>query len=370
MSGNHLRSPILVTGATGFIGREVVRHLLASGHSVVAMARHRQGQSALARVTAAVGIVPDSDRLEVIEADLTCAANDLEESTRRRLQDTVETVMHCAGDTVFYPDDMASFRAGHIDGPLDLLHALHGGQLRRWAYLSTAYVCGRRSGTVLEREGDVGQDFHNPYERVKLQAEAAMRRAGARLGVDMRVFRPSVVVGAAPETMGGSPSNLLSTCIRLGAAVARLPNGSAMRLRIEGAPKAPFNVVPVEYVAAAMVTLAEHPDGAGQTFHLVISDPPTQEAVLAMIAKCLNLQGLSVIDWRCAPLQKPSLLERKVARMLSSYHDYLIQDVHFDDQGARRLLDCLGVARPTLLLCGIQRIINQALALPAPSCSA
>jgi thioester reductase-like protein len=214
---------------------------------------------------------------------------------------------------------------------------------------------------VFEREGNVGQRFHNPYEQVKLEAEEAVRGAGARLGVDVRVFRPSVVFGAAPETLGGNPSNRFFAFIRMMAALARVPNTSDVRLRIAAAPKARFNLVPLEYVATAMVVLAEHPDGIGETFHHVVSDPPTQEAMLDMIAEYLGLRGLSVVDARRTRLKDPSPLERRVAHMGAIYLDYLTQDLHFDDRVARRLLDRSGVPRPTLLPNDVHRVLDQAL---------
>ena len=130
-----MNSAVLVTGATGFIGREVARRLLAAGRPVLAMARGREGQPAAHRVAEAVGVVPDRRCLDVVEAGLTVPGCGLDESKRRRLRHTVETVIHCAGETSFFPEAMAPFRAGHIDGPLDLLHALREGRLRRWTHL-------------------------------------------------------------------------------------------------------------------------------------------------------------------------------------------------------------------------------------------
>lgn len=352
---------ILVTGATGFIGRQVMRHLLADGRSVIAIARSREDLSAHTRVMRAVGRLPNGCQLEVIEADLTTPQHGLTPALLHRLRDTVDTVIHCAGDTAFFPADMDQFRAGHLDGPLALLAALQGGCLRRWGHLSTAYVCGKRSGTVFENEGDVGQDFHNPYERVKLDAEMAMRAAGERLGIDVRVFRPSVVVGPAPETAGGQPSNLFFIFIRMMETLARLSRRSEARLRIEGAPTARFNIVPVEYVARALVALVEHPDGAGKTFHLVVSNAPVQAAMLAMIADYFGLTGLSIVDACRTPLTKPSALERQVARLQGPYREYFMQDVHFDDRVARALLDRLGLPRPILDAAEVHRIIDQAL---------
>jgi thioester reductase-like protein len=324
------------------------------------MARQQHGFSAKARVAKAIGVIPDGRHLDVIEADLTSLDNGMTPAALRRLCDTVETVIHCAGDTAFLPDDMGRFRTGHIDGPLALLTSLHAGRLQRWGYLSTAYACGKRSGSVFEAERDVGQDFHNPYERVKLEAETAMHAAGSRLAIDVRVFRPSVVVGTTAETAGGQPSNLFFTFIRMMETLARLPHASEVHLRIAAAPWVRFNIVPLEYVAQAMVALAEHPDGAGKTFHLVVANAPTQKAVLARIADYFGLPQLSVMDARCPSLENPSSLERRVARMVAAYREYFLQDLHFDDRVARELLDRLGLPRPTLFAEDIDRIIEQA----------
>jgi nucleoside-diphosphate-sugar epimerase len=359
-------SPILLTGATGFVGRAIMRRLLRAGRPILALARSRGSQSADDRVAVAAGQVPDGILLDVVEADLTHPGCGLAEATMRRLRATVETVIHCAGDPTFFPESPLAFRTGHVDGPLALLHGLQGGRLRHWAQLSTAYVCGRRTGRVLEHEGEEGQDFHNPYERVKLEAEAVLRRTGARFGVDVRVFRPGIVVGPAPETAGGSPSNLLLRFIRLMAAIARLSNGAEVSLRIAATPQARLHLVPVESVAAAVVALADHPEAAGETCHLVVSDAPTQAAVLAMLAGRLGLRGPRLLDPRHGPLPNPSPLERRVARMLVGYREYLEQDVQFDDRIALRLLRRCGIGPPILGAKTVQELIDLALETPAP----
>ncbi|MBI4390288.1 MAG: SDR family oxidoreductase [candidate division NC10 bacterium] len=353
---------VLLTGATGFIGRAVARRLLAAGRPVVALARRRGEASAAARVAEAVGLAPDGGRLQVLEADLTHPGLGLGEGDWRLLRDRVETVIHCAGETVFFPRALEPFVAGHVGGPLTLLRGLAGGRLRHWAHLSTAYVCGNRSGIVLEREGDVGQCFQNPYERVKLRAEEAVRRAGAALGVDVRVLRPSIVVGSGPETAGGHPSQCLFAFIRMAAALAGVAGGAEVPLRIAAAPRARFNIVPVDYVAEAARVLAEHPEAAGGTFHLVVSDPPTQAGVLAMIAARLGLRGLTLVDARRAPLGDPSPLEQAVARHLEGYRGYLDAEVRFDDTNARRILDRCGLPRPRLSRDGVHRLVHLALA--------
>ncbi|HEV8438982.1 MAG TPA: SDR family oxidoreductase [Methylomirabilota bacterium] len=356
---------VLVTGATGFIGREVVRRLLSARRPVVALARGRGGATARERVVAAIGSQPAAADLDVVDGDLVSTDCGLAGGHWRRLRATVETVINCAGDSCFEPTRIGPYVAAHIDGPLRLLEGLAGGRLARWAHVSTAFVCGWRTGTILERESDVGQTFHNPYERVKLEAERAIRAAGAGCGVDIRVFRPSIVVGAAPATTGGNPSNLLFRFIRMLAALARMPNAAALSLRVAAAPRAPFNIVPVEYVATAVVALAECPDGADETFHLVVREAPRQAVVLQAISGRLGLRGVSLVDARSEPLEDPSPFERAVARMLEPYRDYLAQDVRFDDVTAAGLLRRCRVERPVLSTRAVHRLVDLAIAADA-----
>jgi hypothetical protein len=96
-------------------------------------------------------------------------------------------------------------------------------------------------------------------------------------------------------------------------------------------------------VSAAIEVLSEQPAAAGGTFHLVVSQPPTQEAMLQMITSRLGANGLRLIDERREPMLGASSLENRVARMLSPYREYLEQDVSFDNSAARSLLGPAGI---------------------------
>ena len=67
------------------------------------------------------------------------------------------------------------------------------GGLRRFSYVSTAYVAGTHDGEFSEDQLDVGQGFRNPYERSKFEAEQLVRAYRGRLPI--QVFRPSIIVG-------------------------------------------------------------------------------------------------------------------------------------------------------------------------------
>ena len=350
---------ILLTGATGFIGRALARRLVAAGRPLAVLARARDSTDVHARVAAALGDAAAA--VEIVEGQLTAGGARLAPSALRRLREHVETVIHCAGDTSFAPAAVEPFVGAHVDGPVGLLRALAGGRLERWAQVSTAFVCGARSGTVYEREGDVGQRFHNVYEQAKLGAESALRAAGAASGVDVRVLRPSIVVGAAPATAGGNPSNIFFAFIRLAAALAQWPGATAARLRVLGAPEAPFNLVPLDHVVGATLALAERDEAAGGTFHLVVRDAPRQRVMAAMLAGRLGLAGLRLLDAASETLDDPSPLERQVTRMIEPYRDYFLQDVRFDDTAAAAVLAGAGVAPPALDESGVARLVDEAL---------
>jgi hypothetical protein len=87
---------------------------------------------------------------------------------------------------------------------------------------------------------------------------------------------------------------------------------------MQGRPAAQLNIVPIEYVSAAIEVLSEQPGG---TFHLIDSQPPTQEAMSQMITRRFGIKGLRLIDHRCEAMVDPSFLENRVARMLAPYRE-------------------------------------------------
>jgi thioester reductase-like protein len=89
---------------------------------------------------------------------------------------------------------------------------------------------------IYENETDLGQEFHNGYEQLKLELEIRLKQTCRQLGVDLRIFRPSIVVGGAPSTPGGVPSNLFLAFLRLLIALSRKAGGRNAPLRIPGRP--------------------------------------------------------------------------------------------------------------------------------------
>ena len=94
---------ILITGSTGFIGRHVTRRLYQAGRRVIALGRSQGGVSGTKRLKSLLGIPAGDNGVEMIESDLTQLDAGLGSSEVARLRANVQTVIHCAGDTSFFP---------------------------------------------------------------------------------------------------------------------------------------------------------------------------------------------------------------------------------------------------------------------------
>lgn len=354
---------ILVSGATGFIGRHLVPQLVTAGKRVAVLARRRAGVPAQARIAESFGAI--SKRIEVVEGDL--ADSTTLEQNVMRMHSRVKTVIHCAGETSFSGAGEHPTRSVQIDGPLTLLRTLAGRGLCRWSHVSTAFVCGRRSGIVREHETDLGQEFHNPYEQLKLQSEIAFELACRELGIDLVILRPSIVIGAAPATTGGAPSNLLFTFIRMLIGVAQTLRNPDALVRVRGSARARFNIVPVEYVASAIAELSEDTEAAGKIFHLVAANPPSQSAVAEILSDRIGLRGLRVLD-PGQELSDPSRLELRLEKLLYPYKEYLEQDVQFDASSTRTGLAHKGLLPPIIDKGQIHRLVELAACASTRAC--
>jgi thioester reductase-like protein len=285
-SGTHTHGDVLITGATGFVGMELMARLLEDGDRTVwALVRAPSQAEAERRVRATLAsLVPDpdavADRVVPVAGDLMRPGLGLEPRRRDELAERVGEVIHSAA-SVSFSLPIGQARAVNVEGTRRVLElATHVGErgdgLRRMAHVSTAYVAGAHRGSFGEEDLERRQRFHNTYERSKWEAERLVRRYSARLPV--QVFRPSIVVG--DDRTGWTASfNVIYTPLRAYARGA-LPTVPARR-------SAPVDAVPVSYVARAILALADA--GTGRTWHLAAG--PRASTVGELIDHAAELLG-------------------------------------------------------------------------------
>jgi thioester reductase-like protein len=264
----------LLTGFPGFIGRRLVKHLLDDDRkeSVVALVEPRMLDAARA---AAAEI--DAERIEVVPGDISERGLGLDAPTWDRLAADVRRVYHLAAIyDLAVPIELA--QRVNVDGTGNILEfCLAARKLERHVYISTAYVAGWRGGVVYEHELIMGQAFKNHYESTKFQAEAWVRQTMDR--IPTTILRPAIVVGDSQtgETQKfDGPYYLLRS-------IAQAHRQGRPPVQI-GRSGATFNVVPVDYVVKAIAAAGADPATAGETLHLVDTDPVTTRELVELLA--------------------------------------------------------------------------------------
>ncbi len=264
------RMNILVTGAGGLIGRELTGHLAERGHSILALqhrnAQLRRNDGRSIPASPWCGRRLNAGAVVTLAGDVGRPGLGLPGGAASGL----DLVIHCAAVTGFsLPPE--TYDAVNVRGTANVLAA--AGQVPV-LHVSTAYVCGRRSGPIREGEGDAGQGFHNGYERSKAAAEALTLQA-RDAGRTVAIARPSIVVGDSRTGAIGAFGSIYG--------LIRLVAEGRIRT-LPATPGATLDLVPIDHVVGGLADIAEDmAAAAGRTFHLV-SGTPVPVAALAGLA--------------------------------------------------------------------------------------
>jgi nucleoside-diphosphate-sugar epimerase len=266
-------STTLVSGGTGLIGGEVILSLARAGHRVRAVvraqcrehARHRVlerlrkscgYQALLGRLIEAV---PGDSALELFGAD-------------RDIGKNVGTIIHCAANTSFSEREHASIWATNVGGARHVIDVR-----RRWApdarlvFVSTASVVTNPTNTCLTEDAAFA-GHENTYTLSKREAERIVTAAD----IDAVIVRPSIVLSRGVDDRAMARSILWALPI--------MKEIGAVPIHAEAA----VDVVPADFVAAAIVRLAFRPRLAHRVYHISAGrEAHTFAEILREIAKAM-----------------------------------------------------------------------------------
>jgi dihydroflavonol-4-reductase len=171
--------PVLVTGASGFVGAAIVRALLAQGRQVRVLLR------------------PSSDRRNVDGLDVETRLGSLEDgASLAAALDGSGALYHVAADYRLWVRNPRAMMKANVDGTrLLMLAALEQG-VERIVYTSSVAVLGiLKDGLADEETPSTAQDMIGPYKLSKFQAEAAVRELIEEQGLPAVIVNPSTPIG-------------------------------------------------------------------------------------------------------------------------------------------------------------------------------
>ena len=183
---------ILLTGATGRLGRSLVEELVLGGSELALLVRARSPEAARDRVREAFSETVPGRRLTAFCGDVTVPELGLGRRDRIRLLSSVDAVLHAAATTTFsLPLDTA--RGVNVAAAENVLAlSVQAPRLQRVVHVSTAFVAGKRTGRILESDLEHDCGFQNGYQQSKYEAELVVRRYRELLPVT--VVRPSILL--------------------------------------------------------------------------------------------------------------------------------------------------------------------------------
>lgn len=227
---------VFLTGSTGFVGQEILKQLLASGHTARCLVRVGSEKK-----------LPRHPQLEIHHGDAT-DANSLNGALAG-----CEAAIHLVGIIREFPSRGVTFRKLHVEATRNLLEAAKAQGVRRYLHMSAN---GARQNAV------------SPYHQTKWLAEEAVRASG----LDWTIFRPSLIFGANGEFV-----TMLADLIRKLPVVPVFGDGC-------------YRMTPValENVAEGFVTALRLPETIGQTYHCGGPKSYSYDEMLDVFGKALG----------------------------------------------------------------------------------
>jgi nucleoside-diphosphate-sugar epimerase len=293
---------VLVTGASGFIGRSVTGALLRCGNVVVGLVRQPSN------------LEPGVQEWIVEPDDFRSLSTAWPDSLRCDTVIHLAARVHLLDDTA--ADPLAAYRETNVAATLRVAEAARCAGARRFVFVSSVKAIAEADPGHPLTESDK-PDPRDPYGVSKLEAERALSVYGRESGLEVVIVRPPLVYGP------GVRANFL----RLMNAIAKgvpLPLGAIDSRR---------SLLFVENLADALVLCATDPRAAGQTFHVTDGDDQS----VAELARALAVQLGAPNRLLPVPVGVLRLAGRLTGRSMQV--DRLIGELRLDISHIRHILD-------------------------------
>lgn len=293
---------VLVTGGSGFLGRALLKEMLAVGadHFHVLL-RSDKAEAAILRQLGTY----DRRRLTFCRGDVTLPNLGISADELTPLSRKVDEVWHMAASTSFDSRQKAEIESVNVGGTRNVLSALTGfPRLRAFFHISTAYVCGNADGVVPEDFLPRPTTFKNVYEESKYEAELLVRDSG----LPFIVIRPSILVGDSTDGSAFGEGRMVYGYLRAiyRTAVQRLGSPSQfwdywhnatngcppadVGIRLYGDPAAGKNVVTLDDAVRVCLKVRQLAT-IDRVYNVVNPSPITFGRMIELASRALRVQG-------------------------------------------------------------------------------
>lgn len=333
-----------MTGFPGFIGTRLIKRLFsyrADIEKFYLLVQKKYLPLAYQTLSKLQREFPVSAKgLEIITGDITLTNLGIEEP--EKIKNEITECFHLAA--VY--DLAVSFELGYkvnVKGTENVVKfLLNCPNLKRFHYVSTAYVSGWATGIYTEDDFDLGQDFKNFYEQTKFLAEKVVREYMGQ--IPTTIYRPGIVVG---DSVSGETAKFDGPYYVI-LLMLKLPNRSPFPK--VGSGEAEVNIVPVDYVVDSICYLSRFNETIGGVFHLT---DPKPHKVFELVQIFAERIGKKFNYFQISPQQLKKLMGPKIVQKIVGMPvqliDYFDHQVHYDCSKATSILSRGYIECPDLL---------------------
>lgn len=343
-----MRKAHIVTGGTGFVGLGLILELLRQTEADIVCLVRPGKEAAATRLyrllrEATLAYTYDEEILQAISQRCHVIEGDIREERcgiHSDLPYTVEQFWHCAASLQYRERDAAKIWSTNVEGTKQALALARHHRATAFNYISTAYVAGKRTGTILEAI-ESGHETCNFYERTKIQAEAMVSQV---TDMHVRIFRPSIVIGhSQTHAVVGSFTGLYGLMHQVHFFKKALSKKMVTDLDEELLHTTPLhmcvdptlgiNFIPIDWVATQAIQCATSSSGAS-IFHLTNSTPPSLGPVLQHIFSEFGLPEPIFVE----RIDGLSGQDAQFAQITNFYTSYMTGNKLFDRTNTNRAL--------------------------------
>jgi NAD(P)-dependent dehydrogenase (short-subunit alcohol dehydrogenase family) len=342
-----------VTGATGFIGRNLVELLLRREGTIYVLVREGS-KGRLAELRNRWGT--DEERVVAIAGDLGQPRLGVADEDVELLAGEVDHLFHLAA-VYDMTADAETQRLANVEGTRHMVELAEAAEAGHVHMMSSIAAAGLYRGVWREDMFEEAEDLDNhPYFRTKHDSEGIVRDECSR---PWRVYRPGIVVGHS-ETGEMDKIDGPYYFFKL---IRRIRNVIPQWMPLLSLQGREINLVPVDYVAEAIDHIAHLDDLDGRAFHLTDPNPRNAGEVIDIFARAAHapqssaripaiaLDPFTPLLKRVAavppagPALNAVLSEFGIPRSVLTYINY---PTHFDSRQAQAALRGTGIRVPPL----------------------